>query len=215
MSKEHLDEFKAEMTVYDSKCFLVKNLYWERIKTAINFAQLKDDHTILDIGCNEGHLFKIIRKFNQYCSCYGVDIEPNVVNLNIENCKFKVAKVQDLPFEDNYFDVVFALSTLEHIPDIDIAIKEIKRVLKPKGSVVLSSPTESWFYRMCRFFLFGVVEKNVYRNKPGFKGEADHHFQNAYKIEKKFKENGFNQILKKSLPGFPLPELHRIIKFQK
>jgi len=203
------------MAVYGSKCSLVKNLYWERIKTGINFAQIKDDHVILDIGCNEGHLFKTLRKSNKSCTCWGVDIEPNVVNLNIENCKFKVADVKDLPFGDNYFDVVFALSTLEHIKDIDVAIKEIKRVLKPKGSVILSSPTESWFYRLCRFLLFGVFEKNVSKNKPGFRGEADYHFQNAYKIEKKFKENGFTQILKKSLPGFPVPELHRIVKFQK
>jgi ubiquinone/menaquinone biosynthesis C-methylase UbiE len=215
LSKENLNGFKANMAVYDSQCFLVKNLYWKRIKTAINFAQIKDDHVLLDIGCNQGHLFKVIRKFNKTCKCSGIDIEPNVVNLNIENCSFKVANVNHLPFEDNYFDVVFALSTLEHISDIDIAIREIKRVLKPNGSIIVSSPTESWFYRLCRFLIFGVSEKNVYRNKPGFQGEADFHFQNAYKIEQKLKENGFTQILQRSLPGFPIPELHRIVKFQK
>jgi len=203
------------MSVYDSKCFLVKNLYWERIKTAINFAQIKDEHVLLDIGCHEGQFFKIVRKSNKICTCYGIDIEPAVENLNIENCKFKVADVKDLPFEDNYFDVVFALSTLEHIEDLDVVIKEIKRVLKPKGSVILSSPTESWFYHLCRFLLFGVSKKNAYHDKPGFRHKVDFHFQNAYGVEKKFKENGFIQILQKSLPGFPVPELHRIVKFQK
>jgi len=215
LNKEHLDDFQAEMTVYDSKCFLVKNLYWERIKSAINFAQIKDDYVLLDIGCNEGHLFKIIRKSNKACTCYGIDIEPNVVNLNIENCKFQVANVLELPFEENYFDIVFALSTLEHIEDLNLAIKEIKRVLKPKGSIIMSSPTESWFYRLCRFFLFGVFKKNVQRDKPGFRGKADYHFQNVYEIEQKLKKNGFTPILQKSLPGFPVPELHKIVKFQK
>ena len=117
LSKEHLDNFQEKMSVYDSKCFLVKNLFWERIKIAINFAQIKDEHVLLDIGCHEGQFFKIVRKSNKICTCYGVDIEPAVEHLNIENCKFKVADVKDLPFEDNYFDVVFALSTLEPCPE--------------------------------------------------------------------------------------------------
>ena len=117
--------------------------------------------------------------------------------------------------KDNFFDIIFALSTLEHIKDLKSAIKEISRVLKPNGFVVISSPTESSFYRFCRFLLFGVFEKNVKRNEPGFRGEIDFHFQNAYEIEKKFQESGFTKILQKSLPGFPVPELHRIVKFQK
>jgi len=209
------ENFQENMPVYNSKCFLVKNIYWDRIKTAINFANLSDKQILLDLGCNNGPLLKTIRKYNKKCTCWGIDIEPDIMTLDIENCKFKIADVKNLPFDDNYFDIIFALSTLEHIEDIDIAIKEIKRVLKPKGFVILSSPTESLFYRLCRFLLFGVSKKNALKNKPGFRRDVDLHFQTAYGIEKKFKENGFTQILHKSLPHFPLPELHRIIKFQK
>jgi len=210
-----LDAFEKLMPVYENKCFLVKNLYWNRIKTALDFAALEDNFVILDIGCNRGHLLKTIREINKECECWGIDLEPAITSLKIENCNFRVANVNDIPFKENNFDLVFVLSTLEHIPDLDKAIKEIKRVLKSDGCVVVSSPTESRFYRFCRFLLFGAIEKDVVTVKPGTRSKEDHHYQNVYEIEKKFFENGFKQIKLKSLPGFPFPELHRVSKFQK
>ncbi len=215
MIKNKDEDFQENMPIYTSKCSLVRDLYWKRIGTAIKFADLKNENVILDIGCNTGYLLRKIRNVNTKCECWGIDIEPKIITLNIENCQFRVADVTKMPFKDNFFDIIFALSILEHIKDLKSAIKEISRVLKPNGFVVISSPTESSFYRFCRFLLFGVFEKNVKRNEPGFRGEIDFHFQNAYEIEKKFQESGFTKILQKSLPGFPVPELHRIVKFQK
>ena len=205
---------KKTMVVYDSKCFLVKKLYWDRIKTAIDFAKITDDFTLLDVGCNRCHLLKMIRNLNKKCELWGVDIDPKFTNNKPDNCNFKVSKVENLPFENDHFDIVFTLSTLEHVPELNSAIKEIRRVLKPGGSAIVSSPTESRFYRFCRFLLFGEV-KDVHVHKSISRTEADHHYHNVYEIEKKFIANGFEQIKKKSLPGFPFPDLHRVSKFQK
>jgi len=215
MEKENSEDFQSEMSVYYSKCFLVKDLYWKRINTSIKLAKLQNENIILDIGCNKGQLLKAIKKLNHKCECWGTDIESGITSLKIDDCKFRVADVKSLPFDDNYFDVIFALSTLEHVKDIDESIKEIHRVLKNDGIFVLSSPTESRFYRFCRLLLFGVSKKNVYKDKPGFKGESDFHYRNVYEIEKKCKEIGFIQLNQEGLPGFPIPTLHRITKFQK
>lgn len=215
MSKAKQNEFEKTMPVYESKCFLVRNLYWNRIKTAIDFAQIRDDFALLDIGCNRGQLLKSIRNVNKHCELWGTDIEPGITTLKIDDCNFRVCDIKKLPFENGYFDIVFVLSTLEHIPDLDSAIKEISRVLKPQGSAILSSPTESWFYRFCRFLLFGDIEKDVHTTKSEPRSEADHHYHNVYGIEKKFFQNGFKQIKLKSHPRFPVPVLHRVSKFQK
>jgi len=215
MSKKYQDDFEKLMPIYESKCYLARNLYWNRIKTAINFAQIHDNQTLLDIGCNRGQLLKSIRNENKKCKLWGVDIEPRITSLKIDNCDFRICDVKKLPFENDYFDAIFALSTLEHVPDLDSAIKEISRILKPNGLVIMSSPTETWFYRFCRFLLFRTLEKDVYTAKSGPRSDADHHFQNVYVVEKKFLEHGFKQIKQKSLPRFPIPELHRISKFQK
>lgn len=215
MSKEYQDDFEKIMPIYESKCYLARNLYWNRIKTAINFAEMHDNHTLLGIGCNRGQLLQSIRNENKKCKLWGIDIEPRITSLKIDNCDFHICDIKKTPFENEQFDTIIALSTLEHVPDLDPAIKEISRILKPNGFVIMSSPTETWFYRFCRFLLFKTLEKDVYTAKSGPRSDADHHFQNVYVVEKKFLEHGFKQIKQKSLPGFPIPELHRISKFQK
>ena len=50
--------------------------------------------------------------------------------------------VHDIPFDENTFDVVFCNHVLEHIPDDTKAMKELFRVLKPKGMAVLQIPQD-------------------------------------------------------------------------
>jgi ubiquinone/menaquinone biosynthesis C-methylase UbiE len=201
------------MAVYESKNRFVKDLFWKRIQTAINLGQINDRSIILDLGCNTGHLLKTIRKFNSRCECCGVDIEPKI--MEIPNCTFKVGDARSLPLPDSYFTVVFILDILEHIKNVEIAIKEIHRVLMPNGHAILCGPTESWFYRLCRFIQFGQFKKNVECDKPGFRGEIDYHFHTIYDLEEKFVANAFKEVKSQSLPGIPFPTLFRVTKFQK
>jgi ubiquinone/menaquinone biosynthesis C-methylase UbiE len=203
------------MTVYESKCPLTKKLFMDRIKAAIDFSHIENNTILLDVGVNTGQLLKTIRASNNLCECWGIDIEPGIKTLQIKNCKLQVADVQNLPFADNYFDVVFALDVLEHVRQADVGIKEIHRVLKPNGLAILSGPTESWFYKLCRFIQFGVITKNIKRDKHGFSGEVDYHFHTVYELEDKFLKDGFKKIKEKSLPGKLLPTLFRITVFQK
>ena len=203
------------MVVYDSKSPLVRKVFWNRIKHAMSFAQINDKSIILDIGCNTGHLLKNIRNINNSCECWGMDIEHKITSLKIKNCKFQVGDVRKTLFENQKFSIIFALDILEHIKDVNIAIKEIYRILKPSGSFILSGPTESWFYKFCRFLQFGIFSKNVKAPKPGFRGEIDYHFHTIYDLEKKIEANGFKKEKQKSIPGFPFPTLFRVTKFKK
>lgn len=51
----------------------------------------------------------------------------------------------DLPFDDNYSDLVVALEILEHLFDPDHVVKEIKRVLRPNGLLIISIPNLAWW----------------------------------------------------------------------
>ena len=91
---------------------------------------------ILDIGCGSGHYAEVLNDREWY----GVDISPE----SIKTAKkfYKKAKVGDItkhiPFSDNSFDYVLALSTFHHIhKGIPEALKEIKRVLKPNGEIIV------------------------------------------------------------------------------
>ena len=179
----------------------VSNLFRKRIEISTQFASLNDNSIILDVGCKDGYLLKTIRNYNQSCKCYGIEKNPKVLEM-IKTCNVRVADVTDLPFEKNFFDKVFVLDVLEHVEELDKALEEIKRVLKTDGNVILSGPTETRFYKLCRLF---------YRQMIDF----EEHVHTVYGIEKKIQLKGFKLVNQKSLPGFPIPELFRISKFKK
>ena len=60
-------------------------------------------------------------------------------DLNMDDVDHNV-DLQQLPFEDDTYDFVFASHVLEHVPDDQRAISEIRRILKPKGIAILPVP---------------------------------------------------------------------------
>jgi len=82
-----------------------------------------------------------------YGEVIGVDNNERMVNYcRDKNKKVFLADARNLPFEDNYFDIVVALEILEHIRDDNLAIKEIKRVLRGGGLLILSVPAFSFLF---------------------------------------------------------------------
>jgi ubiquinone/menaquinone biosynthesis C-methylase UbiE len=201
--------------IYKSKYPIVRNLFWRRINTALNFAEIKDDSTILDIGCGSGHLLRTARDINSKCECWAIDVLDSKIMETVD-CKFQVADARSLPFEDSYFDVVFTLDILEHIKDnVESAIKEIHRILKPNGFAILSGPTESSFYRLCRSILFYLTKNNRENQDTLERQEIDFHYHTIYELEQKYIDCGFSLSGRRSLPGFPLPPLFRISRFRR
>jgi ubiquinone/menaquinone biosynthesis C-methylase UbiE len=197
--------------LYSSKNPLVRNLFWGRINTALSLAEIKNNSVVLDVGCGSGHLMKAIRKYNSECECYATDVQDYKITEAVK-CKFQIADVKKLPFEDNKFNLVFALDVLEHIREnVGLAIKEIHRILRPDGSVILSGPTESWSYRFCRSLLFYFSKESAHPARQ----EIDFHYHTIYHLESEFVGSGFILSVGTNLPGFPLPTLFRIVRFQK
>jgi ubiquinone/menaquinone biosynthesis C-methylase UbiE len=204
--------FQGLDNLYTNENFLVRNLFWARIRTALDIVEINDHSTILDIGSASGQLLKSIRNFNATCECWAIDVLDSKITETID-CKFRIADVRKLPFDDGYFDIVFALDILEHIQDdVGLAIMEIRRVLKEPGVVILSGPTESIFYRFCRRILFLTNSKHI-NDTAIERKEIDFHYHTVHQLEKEFVKHSFSLSRSKSLPGFPLPPLFRICKF--
>jgi ubiquinone/menaquinone biosynthesis C-methylase UbiE len=95
---------------------------------------------VLDLGCgyNAGFLRKIQDK---NCECVGLDIS---VNKEIKSTGINLVEHdlnEKLPFNDNTFDVVTSLANLEHLMDPKAVLNEIYRVLKPGGTLLLTTPS--------------------------------------------------------------------------
>ena len=102
---------------------------------------------ILDIGCSGGTFLEAFSKIGDF-KCYGTDIRDE----NINNITFKKCDIESepIPFEGNYFDVVFTKSVIEHVHNTDNFLSEAKRVLKRGGIFICMTP--DWKSQMNIFY---------------------------------------------------------------
>lgn len=104
---------------------------------------------VLDVGCGTGAL---LGELAYYCDVFGLDFSDKAVSFCRERGIANVTKglVQSIPFNDCSFDFVLAMDVIEHIKDDDKAIRELYRVLKPGGVVIIFVPAF--------MFLWGVTD---------------------------------------------------------
>jgi len=122
--------------------------WWYRGMRSITDSFLKPLHVprgskTLDAGCGSG--FNALDLEHRYgLQCYGVD----VAGLAIEYCRQRnfrrsvVGSAMQLPFGDNFFDMVVSMDVLSHLPagEDDRALSEFVRVLRPGGWILLRVP---------------------------------------------------------------------------
>jgi len=120
-----------------------RNFYLGPVREAMfDLLEENTSASVLDCGCNNGKLTKIVGRKIGTEQLYGIEL----VDLWIPHAREQGVKVyqvdlnQRLPMEDDTFDVVFASQIIEHLYNTDLYIKEIWRVLKPGGYAVISTP---------------------------------------------------------------------------
>ena len=97
---------------------------------------------VLDIACGEGYGSHMMS--NIAANVVGVDISPEVIaharNRYGDKVTFSVGSCTDIPLSSASVDVVVSFETLEHLAGHEQMLKEVKRVLRPGGVLILSSP---------------------------------------------------------------------------
>jgi SAM-dependent methyltransferase len=118
-------------------------------KYLINRFEIIKDSKLLDLGCGRGEFLSGFS--NEGLDCYGVDF-TNSALINCPNASIKQADIENdgLPYPDNYFDVIFSKSVIEHFHNPDFLVKEIFRSLKPGGLAIIMVP--SWEYNYKIYF---------------------------------------------------------------
>lgn len=137
-----------------------------------------------------------------YDEVHGIDIAPGIVKKARRNLKkkgiplnTKVGDIRKLPYKNNYFDFVYTMGTIEHIPHPFDAMKEIYRVLKPGGSAVIGVPNKyEWFGKSLILELLAVT---------GFNGNGLEHSYSWKKLTAELKACGFQITAKTGLYFMP------------
>jgi ubiquinone/menaquinone biosynthesis C-methylase UbiE len=114
-----------------------------RYQMALRFAK---DRAVLDIASGEGYGSILLASVAR--SVIGVDISQAAVthcqkSYKRENLEFRVGSCTSIPLPDQSVDLVVSFETLEHIDAHDQMLSEIKRVLRPDGSLIISSPEKA------------------------------------------------------------------------
>jgi methionine biosynthesis protein MetW len=95
---------------------------------------------VLDVGCLGGQLSRLMLEHGN--AVWGVEINPAAAEVAAKRgILVKVADVeQGLPYEDEFFDVVHAGEVIEHLYDTKAFLSECRRVLKPGGLMLFTTP---------------------------------------------------------------------------
>ncbi len=97
---------------------------------------------ILDIGCFDGTLLSLVTNRNN--KFYGIDANDFAVRQarkkGIKVKQFFFDDVTKIPFADKFFHLIAAGEIIEHIYDTDFFLRELKRILKPGGYLLISTP---------------------------------------------------------------------------
>ena len=129
--------------------------------------QFSIDKIVLDIACGEGYGTAILAETAH--QVIGVDISQEAVRHASKrylrpNIEFKRGSCADIPVSNSSVDVVVSFETIEHQGEIECMMKEVKRVLKPSGILVLSSP-EKYEYSVFPEYTNPYHVKELYRHE--------------------------------------------------
>lgn len=125
----------------------------KRLQKIILLATSLNPSTILDIGCGNGFLLNKLSEELPKTKLFGIDVYSLPKSKKWE---YKIGDITEgLPFKDSSFDCVILGEVIEHVPNPDFLLREINRVLKKKGTLIISTPNlVSWANRI--IILLGI-----------------------------------------------------------
>jgi ubiquinone/menaquinone biosynthesis C-methylase UbiE len=101
---------------------------------------------MLDVGCGEGYYVR--DAIEEGINAYGIDISTHALENALAEVKDRITfgSITEIPFADEEFDVMTAFDVIEHIHPKDTlnAVTEIRRVLKPDGIVIITTPSSNF-----------------------------------------------------------------------
>lgn len=147
LSTDQIDSF-WDLYAYVSDAAYVLIPVRELLQRAFESANLKPNARLLDVGCGTGAFeFFISQREHPPIIVEAIDGSSGMLHAAERKCKnlpwirFSLVDVEEpLPFEDDSFDAVVVLNVMYTIQDLDAALSEFSRVLKPDGCLVISDP---------------------------------------------------------------------------
>lgn len=142
----------AEASIHMSRYLCVKE-----------FVKSKD---VLDVACGIGYGTRLIKEWGA-TSVLGLDVSVEAVSqayqkFRTEGVSFQAGRCEQLPLANQSVDLVCSLETIEHLDEPEKFLKEIKRVIKPNGVVIVSCPNDHQYQKIIDGYS-NEFHKNIYK----------------------------------------------------
>ena len=173
-------------------------------KELIDLMNIQKNETIVDVGSGTGDLINLILKLKKNNSIYAVDLNSEMLKLSEKrhknkNITFLKANAEKLPFNNSSIDKYIISFCLRNVTDIDNALKESYRILKPGGifyCLEFSSPESSLIKEVYNQYKKNVIPwigSKVTNNKGAYKylEESIDQFPNQKKLISFLNKIGF------------------------
>lgn len=134
-SVDYISHTDSKRSLFEKAYHFVKNIALKNKLDLINSLQ-KDKGAILDIGAGTGDFLSVAK--NNGWKTIGVEPSEKAKNIAINKGVSFVTDTKELA--PHSFDVITMWHVLEHVPNLEEQIKELKRLLKPSGSLIVAVP---------------------------------------------------------------------------
>jgi ubiquinone/menaquinone biosynthesis C-methylase UbiE len=92
---------------------------------------------VLDAGCGKGRFARVFHEQEPAAELWGLDISGEMLRFVPAGIHTRLGSLTELPFEDAFFDGAYATESLEHAVEIEKAVAELCRVVKPGGRIAI------------------------------------------------------------------------------
>ncbi|MBM3276308.1 MAG: class I SAM-dependent methyltransferase [Candidatus Sericytochromatia bacterium] len=92
---------------------------------------------VLDVGCGKGRFARVLQAEHAGARIWGLDISVEMLRFVPAGIRVSAGLMTALPFADDCFDAAYAVESLEHAVEIERAVSEICRVVKPGGRIAI------------------------------------------------------------------------------
>lgn len=155
-----------------------------------SMSDLPPEKVVLEIGCGQGVGTRLIQKHFKPKSINAIDLDPQMIRRAKRRVKaphivFEVGDASNLRFDDASFDAIVDFGIIHHIPNWQDCLKELHRLLKPDGQLILEDLSidtfETRIGKILRLFLAHPYE-DMFKRKDFYK-ELD---RLGFKIQKQY-----------------------------
>lgn len=109
------------------------------IRAELDRLPLPANASVLDAGCGSG---RTLEELSPYGDVYGIELDPGAADVARARGRgeVQIGRLEELPWEDGRFDLITCLDVIEHTPDDRVTLRELRRVSRPGGFLLVTVP---------------------------------------------------------------------------